>query len=140
MARLETNGGVGGGVDTQSNSQKEVFETTSFLQGANAAYLEHLLTAFEADPAAVGPDWRAFFAGLGVAPHPGGNGATRASWAREDWPPAAKNEWVSALDGDWGAPKAAPAPPIFAEVAPAPRRRLRSAMSCNAPPAIAFAR
>ena len=32
----------------------------------------------------------------------------------------AKNEWVSALDGDWGAPKAAPAPPIFAEVAPAP--------------------
>ena len=59
MARLETNGGVGSGVDTQSNSQKEVFETTSFLQGANAAYLEHLLTAFEADPATVGPDWRA---------------------------------------------------------------------------------
>ena len=63
MARLETNGGVGGGVDTQSNSQKEVFETTSFLQGANAAYLEHMLTAFEADPATVGADWRAFFAG-----------------------------------------------------------------------------
>jgi len=121
MARLETNGGVGGGVDTQSNSQKEVFETTSFLQGANAAYLEHLLTAFEADPATVGPDWRAFFAGLGAAPRPGGNGTARASWAREDWPPAAKNEWVSALDGDWGAPKAVPAaPPIFAEVAPAP--------------------
>ena len=120
MARLETNGGVGGGVDTQSNSQKEVFETTSFLQGANAAYLEHLLTAFEADPATVGPDWRAFFAGLGVAPRPGGNGTTRASWAREDWPPAAKNEWVSALDGDWGAPKAVPAPPISAGFAPAP--------------------
>ena len=123
MARLETNGGAGGGVDTQSNSQEEAFETTSFLQGANAAYLEHLLTAFEADPASVGPDWRAFFAGLGVAPSPGQGGASRASWARDDWPPAPKNDWISALDGDWGAPRGAAqapmAPPKPNDAAPA---------------------
>jgi 2-oxoglutarate dehydrogenase E1 component len=123
MARLETNGGAGGGVDTQSNSQEEAFETTSFLQGANAAYLEHLLTAFEADPASVGPDWRAFFAGLGVAPRPGEGGAPRASWARDDWPPAPKSDWVSALDGDWGAPRGAAqaptAPPKPNDAAPA---------------------
>jgi 2-oxoglutarate dehydrogenase E1 component len=42
----------------------EVFARTSFLQGANATYLAELHARYEADPASVDPDWRAFFASL----------------------------------------------------------------------------
>ncbi len=114
MARLETNGGVGGGVDTQLNSQNELSEATSFLQGGNAAYLEHLLESYETDPASVSPDWRAFFAGLGAFPRPLDASGFRPSWARADWPQKPASDWVNALDGDWPAPKAstrAPAQP-----------------------------
>ncbi|MGD9501374.1 MAG: 2-oxoglutarate dehydrogenase E1 component [Methyloceanibacter sp.] len=42
----------------------EVFARTSFLQGANAAYLAELHARYEEDPASVDPGWRAFFASL----------------------------------------------------------------------------
>ena len=42
----------------------EVFARTSFLQGANAAYLAELHARYEEDPASVDADWRAFFASL----------------------------------------------------------------------------
>jgi 2-oxoglutarate dehydrogenase E1 component len=42
----------------------EVFASTSFLQGANATYLAELHARYEADPASLDPDWRAFFASL----------------------------------------------------------------------------
>ncbi|MFY9629332.1 MAG: 2-oxoglutarate dehydrogenase E1 component [Methylocystis sp.] len=149
MARLETNGGVGGGVDTQLNSQNDQFETTSFLQGGNAAYLEHLLTRYETDPASVSPEWRAFFAELGAFPRPADAGAPNASWARADWPPAASSEWVSALDGDWPTAKApvkapspagsaapgpsvAPEPPIGEELQRATRDSVRALMMIRA--------
>ena len=103
MARLETNGGAAGVAEPQKTSP----DATSLLQGVNAAYLESLLAAYEADPASVGPDWRSFFASLGAVPRPS-DGAGRASWARTDWPQTPKSELISALDGDWGPAKAAP--------------------------------
>jgi 2-oxoglutarate dehydrogenase E1 component len=121
MARLETNGSVGGGPGPRQGSENEMPET--FLQGANAAYLEQLLSAYETDPASVAPDWRAFFAGLGVATR-GGTASPAPAWARSDWPPVPRSEWISALDGDWPAPKttakspqqpAAPAPALTDE-------------------------
>jgi 2-oxoglutarate dehydrogenase E1 component len=42
----------------------DVFATTSFLQGANAAYLEQLHASYQQSPESVGPEWRAFFASL----------------------------------------------------------------------------
>jgi 2-oxoglutarate dehydrogenase E1 component len=120
MARLETNGGAGGTAAPHAGGPAE-----SFLQGANAVYLEHMLAAFEADPASVSAEWREFFTGLGATPRPADAGAFRASWARKDWPPVANGEWVNALDGDWAqttaakgkaAPTAAPlAPPTAAD-------------------------
>ena len=47
MARLETDGGAGPA--GSRSAQNESFLNTSFLQGANAAYLEGLLDAYEAD-------------------------------------------------------------------------------------------
>ncbi len=42
----------------------EVFLSTSFLQGANATYLAQLHARYQEDPAALDPEWRAFFASL----------------------------------------------------------------------------
>ena len=42
----------------------DVFATTSFLQGANAAYLEQLYASYQQAPNSVGPEWQAFFASL----------------------------------------------------------------------------
>ena len=100
-------------------AQNQSFATTSFLQGANAAYLEGLLDAYEADPASVGPEWAEFFSrdgrrSAGAAP----NGP---SWARRDWPPAANGEWVSALAGD------DPVAPAKAPAKAAPQGRAGSA-------------
>ena len=37
-----------------------IFAHTSFLYGGNAAYIEDLYAKYEADPAAVDAEWRAF--------------------------------------------------------------------------------
>src|SRR4249919_2754301 len=42
----------------------DVFATTSFLQGANATYLEQLYASYQQAPDSVGPEWQAFFASL----------------------------------------------------------------------------
>jgi len=42
----------------------EVFLHTSFLQGANATYLAELHARYQENPAALDPEWRAFFASL----------------------------------------------------------------------------
>jgi 2-oxoglutarate dehydrogenase E1 component len=144
MARLETNGGAGPAAPAgpaPRTSQNELFANTSFLQGANAAYIEGLLDAYEADPASVSPTWRQFFAELGVQ----GGGATArgrangASWAKPGWPIAANGELVSALDSDWGAvdarAEAAPAPsqaPTSEAVQRATRDSVRALMMIRA--------
>ena len=40
------------------------FARTSFLYGGNAAYVEQLQSRYEADPASVDAEWRAFFESL----------------------------------------------------------------------------
>ena len=42
----------------------DVFATTSFLQGANVAYIEQLYASYQKAPNSVGPEWQAFFASL----------------------------------------------------------------------------
>ena len=42
----------------------EQFLATSFLDGANAAYIEQLYAKYEANPASVGEEWQAFFKAL----------------------------------------------------------------------------
>ena len=67
MARFETNGGAGPAAPVGARSpQNDFLASTSFLQGANAGYLESLLAAYEADPSSVSADWRNFFAEMGV--------------------------------------------------------------------------
>jgi 2-oxoglutarate dehydrogenase E1 component len=76
---------------------------TSFLYGANAAYIEELQARYEKDPASVEQGWRDFFAALGDDPASVEKTALGASWKKANWPLAPKGDLISALDGDWPA-------------------------------------
>ncbi|MEM6487010.1 MAG: 2-oxoglutarate dehydrogenase E1 component, partial [Pseudomonadota bacterium] len=84
--------------DTSDNAS---MHESSFLQGHNQAYVEHLYAAWVADPAAVDPSWAAYFAGLADDQLAIREEAQGAPWARADWPPTANGELVAALDGQW---------------------------------------
>ena len=76
---------------------------TSFLYGANGAYVEELQANYEKDPISVEPDWREFFDALGDDPASVEKTAEGASWRRPNWPPTPKGDLIYALDGDWPA-------------------------------------
>lgn len=82
-----------GGGSPQNSSE-------SVLSGSNARYIEAQYARYDADPASVSDDWRAFF----EAQADGGPGANvdGPSWARKDWPPKVNGELTAAMDGDWG--------------------------------------
>ncbi len=84
--------------DLSANDQ---FRSSSFLQGGNADYVEHLAARHAADPASVDPSWAAFFAGLGDGDDVTAANAAGPSWARADWPPQPSDEVTAALDGQW---------------------------------------
>jgi 2-oxoglutarate dehydrogenase E1 component len=77
------------------------FHNTSFLQGGNALYIEQMYARFAANPASVDEGWRAFFAALGDDGAAVKAEAAGAPWERADWPPVARHELLSALDGMW---------------------------------------
>ena len=81
----------------------ELFARTSFLHGANAAYIEHLYARYQDNPASVGEQWQSFFADLKEDNGAAGAAATRPSWKRSDQPGLDNGEMVAAIDGDWGA-------------------------------------
>ncbi|WP_026310158.1 2-oxoglutarate dehydrogenase E1 component [Neomegalonema perideroedes] len=89
-----------------NGGQNQNFASLSFLQGANAVYVERLYGEYAKDPAAVDPTWRAFFEALGDSPQAVEAEVEGAPWGRADWPPVASGEWVSASDGQWPAPAA----------------------------------
>jgi 2-oxoglutarate dehydrogenase E1 component len=83
-------------------SPNDIFRASSFLQGHNAEYIEHLYARYANDPNAVDAAWQQFFRELG---DPGADAKAEAagpSWARADWPPAPSDELTAALDGQWG--------------------------------------
>ena len=83
--------------------QNETFLSTSFLYGANAAYIEDLHARWQQDPFSVDAQWQAFFGALADDAGSVKKSAQGASWKRPNWPLAADGELVSALDGNWGA-------------------------------------
>ncbi|MBV8474552.1 MAG: hypothetical protein JO234_14135, partial [Hyphomicrobiales bacterium] len=76
---------------------------TSFLYGANSAYIEALQAQYDKDPSSVEPGWRAFFETLGDDAASVAKTAEGASWRRPNWPAAPKGDLINALDGDWPA-------------------------------------
>ena len=76
---------------------------TSFLYGANGAYIEALQAQYEKDPLSVEPAWRDFFERLGDDPASVAKTAKGASWKKPQWPQTPKGDLINALDGDWPA-------------------------------------
>ncbi|MGC1430448.1 MAG: 2-oxoglutarate dehydrogenase E1 component [Albidovulum sp.] len=77
------------------------FHASSFLQGANAEYVEQLYARFAADPAAVDATWAAFFRSLGDSEADVRREAQGASWDRPDWPPSPSDDLTAAMTGEW---------------------------------------
>ncbi|MEM6602601.1 MAG: 2-oxoglutarate dehydrogenase E1 component [Pseudomonadota bacterium] len=76
---------------------------SSFLQGANAHYIEGLYAQYVANPSSVDADLAEFFAALGDPANDISYNAQGASWARGDWQKSHNNEDLAALDYDWSA-------------------------------------
>ncbi len=83
--------------------KNEAFARTSFLHGANAAYIEEMQALYERNPGSVSDEWRHFFASL-QEERQGGNGHDEPSWARplEQVESTGDRELLGALTGDWG--------------------------------------
>jgi 2-oxoglutarate dehydrogenase E1 component len=80
------------------NSQ---FHASSFLQGANADYIDQLAANYAADPASVDAQWADFFRSLGEAEMDSKRQAAGPSWGRADWPPTVSSDIMGALTGEW---------------------------------------
>jgi 2-oxoglutarate dehydrogenase E1 component len=83
----------------------QILSETSFLYGGNAAFVEELYAQFARDPLTVAPSWRAYFESLHEQPQAIAKAAVEPSWTRTP-APAARPEWLSAIDGLWPAVEA----------------------------------
>ena len=84
-------------------SPNDIFHASSFLQGANADYIDAHYARFARDPNAVDQAWAEFFRGLGDSEADARKGAAGPSWGRADWPPSPNDDLTAALDGQWAA-------------------------------------
>lgn len=85
--------------DNENMVTGEAGHQTSFLDGANAYYIEQLYERYLSSPETVDPGWRDFFKNLGVPE--GSGGGLRPSWEKPRWPETPNGEMTSALDGNW---------------------------------------
>ena len=85
-------------------SPTAAFTASSFLDGANADYVDQLAARHAADPASVDPQWAEFFKALGDSELDAKRAAQGPSWARADWPPQPVDDLTAALTGEWAAP------------------------------------
>jgi 2-oxoglutarate dehydrogenase E1 component len=84
-------------------SPTAAFTASSFLDGANADYVDQLQARYAADPNSVDAQWAEFFRALGDSERDAKRAAAGPSWARTDWPPAPADDLTAALTGEWPA-------------------------------------
>ena len=80
------------------------FHASSFLDGANAGYVDQLHARYAADPNSVDAAWAEFFRALGDSELDAKRAAAGPSWARADWPLQPADDLTAALTGEWAAP------------------------------------
>src|SRR6476619_2752532 len=86
--------------------KNEAFARTSFLQGANAAYIEEMQAQYERNPGSVSDEWRHFFASLqeergGGVGEGADNGHHGPSWAKPMEQVSSNSDLLGALTGDY---------------------------------------
>ena len=82
-------------------SPTAAFHSSSFLQGANADYIDQLAARHAADPNAVDAQWAEFFRATGDSEAEARHAAQGPSWARADWPPQPTDDLTAAMTGEW---------------------------------------
>ena len=75
---------------------------TSFLHGANAAYIEDLYERFQENPGSVTADWRAFFRDLKERKDAVLSEAHGPSWKHKEDSVSGDGDLLNALGADWG--------------------------------------
>jgi 2-oxoglutarate dehydrogenase E1 component len=91
------------------HSANDQFHASSFLQGANADYIDQMHARYVQNADSVDPQWAAFFRTLDDDPLDATRQAQGPSWARADWPPMPADDLTAALTGDWPAAREAKA-------------------------------
>ena len=82
-------------------SPNAAFHSSSFLQGANADYIDQLAARYAQDPASVDAQWGEFFRATGDSEADARHAAAGPSWARADWPPQPTDDLTAAMTGEW---------------------------------------
>ena len=77
-------------------SPNDALHASSFMDGANADYIDQLQARYAADPASVDSGWAAFFKALGDSELDAKRAAAGPSWARADWPPQPRDDLTAA--------------------------------------------
>jgi 2-oxoglutarate dehydrogenase E1 component len=77
------------------------FALTSFLDGANATYIDEMYARYDADPSSVDPEWQSFFKSLNDSPADVEKNARGPSWEKPNWPQTPSDDLTNALDGNW---------------------------------------
>lgn len=77
------------------------FALTSFLYGGNASYIEDAYARYQRDPKSVDEEWRSFFQSLKDQGSDIQKAAQGPSWEQPNWPQVARDDTLSALDGNW---------------------------------------
>jgi 2-oxoglutarate dehydrogenase E1 component len=85
-------------------SPNDALHASSFMDGANAEYIDKLAARFAADPASVDAQWADFFRSIGDTEAEARHQAAGPSWARADWPPSPADDLTAALTGEWMMP------------------------------------
>jgi 2-oxoglutarate dehydrogenase E1 component len=80
----------------------EAFLRTSFLDGANAAYIEDLYERFQENPSSVTADWRAFFTDLKERKDRALAETGGPSWKPKNGGVFEDNDLLNAFAADWG--------------------------------------
>ena len=88
-----------------SGRLNQVLSETSFLYGGNSAFVEDLYARWAQDPNTVEPSWRAFFASLSEGADVVKRAAVKPAWTPRDVPEP-RQDWLSAIDGQWPAVEA----------------------------------
>jgi 2-oxoglutarate dehydrogenase E1 component len=89
-------------IDVRREDLNEAFARTSFLHGANAAYIEDLYERFQENPGSVPADWRAFFTGLKERKDAVISEAHCPSWKPKNGGISGDGDLLNALAADWG--------------------------------------
>ena len=104
----------------------QLLAETSFLYGGNAGFVEDLYSRWANDPKSVDGSWQAFFSTLRDRAEEVKRAVVEPAWT-PTLPPAARPDWLSAVDGMWPAVEAKLAKTVAARQPDATAQQIRAA-------------